>query len=82
MGHKVVRLPPYYCQYNLIELIWAKVKGEGEVAEKNNTFKMKDVHMLLKERSIGQHNTRRLAKVCQACRASAGRRLYKVRGAS
>jgi hypothetical protein len=38
MGHEVVRLPPYHCQYNPIELIWAKVKGK--VAENNNTYKM------------------------------------------
>ncbi|KAJ4431369.1 hypothetical protein ANN_19966 [Periplaneta americana] len=47
MGHEVVRLPPYHCQYNPIELIWATVKGE--VAEKNKTFKIKDVRMLLEE---------------------------------
>lgn len=23
-GHRVVRLPPYHCQYNPIELIWGK----------------------------------------------------------
>ncbi|XP_045456911.1 uncharacterized protein LOC123666943 [Melitaea cinxia] len=26
-GHNVIRLPPYHCQYNPIELIWAQVKG-------------------------------------------------------
>lgn len=26
-GHQVVRLPPYHCQYNAIELIWAQIKG-------------------------------------------------------
>lgn len=26
-GHTVIRLPPYHCQYNPIELIWAQVKG-------------------------------------------------------
>ncbi|XP_015377861.1 PREDICTED: uncharacterized protein LOC107172100 [Diuraphis noxia] len=45
MCHEVVRLPPYRCQYNLIELIWARVKGK--VAEKNNTFRMSDVEMLV-----------------------------------
>lgn len=45
MGHEVVRLPPYHCQYNPIELIWAQVKGE--VAEKNHTFKMADVEVLV-----------------------------------
>lgn len=47
MGHTVVRLPPYHCQYNPIELVWAQVKGE--VASKNNTFKIKDVERLLNE---------------------------------
>jgi transposase len=27
-GHQVIRLPPYHCQYNPIELMWAKVKRE------------------------------------------------------
>ena len=35
MGHEVLRLPPYHCQYNPIELIWAQVKSE--VASKNVT---------------------------------------------
>lgn len=31
MGHKVIRLPTYYCQYNPIELICAQVnKSSGE----------------------------------------------------
>lgn len=33
-GHTVIRLPPYHCQYNAIELIWAHVKGH---AARNNT---------------------------------------------
>ena len=45
MGHEVVRLPPYHCQYNPIELIWAQVKGE--VAAKNHTFKLADVEVLV-----------------------------------
>jgi hypothetical protein len=43
MGHEVIRLPPYHCQYNPIELIWAQVKAE---VAKNNTFKMADVEKL------------------------------------
>lgn len=46
-GHEVVRLPPYHCQYNPIELIWAQVKRE--VAEKNRTFKIEDVEKLTSE---------------------------------
>ncbi|KAL4090822.1 hypothetical protein QTP88_025592 [Uroleucon formosanum] len=45
MGHEVVRLPPYHCQYNPIELIWAQFKGR--VAEKNSTFKIADVEALV-----------------------------------
>jgi len=45
MGHEVVRLPPYHCQYNPIEMIWAQVKGE--VAEKNHSFKIADVEVLV-----------------------------------
>lgn len=46
MGHEMIRLPPYHCQYNPIELlIWAQVKRE--VAEKNHTFKMADVEILV-----------------------------------
>ncbi|CAF4875805.1 unnamed protein product [Pieris macdunnoughi] len=43
-GHEVIRLPPYYSQYNPIELIWAQVKGE--VAAKNDTFNIADVEIL------------------------------------
>ena len=46
-GHEVIRLPPYHCQYNAIELIWAQVKNE--VAKKNNTFKMVDIERLTHE---------------------------------
>ncbi|XP_045117645.1 uncharacterized protein LOC123508176 [Portunus trituberculatus] len=34
-GHRIVRLPPYHCQYNPIELIWAQVKRN--IAEKITT---------------------------------------------
>jgi transposase len=44
MDHEVIRLPPYHCQYNPIELILAKVKGE--VAKNNNTFKIADAEKL------------------------------------
>ncbi|XP_066950811.1 uncharacterized protein [Macrobrachium rosenbergii] len=45
-GHQVVRLPPYHCEYNPIELIWAQVKTY--VAKRNN-FKMADLKPLVKE---------------------------------
>ncbi|XP_056629839.1 uncharacterized protein LOC130440599 [Diorhabda sublineata] len=40
----VLRLPPYHCEFNPIELIWAQIKGE--VARKNATFKISDVQTL------------------------------------
>ena len=46
-GHLVLRLPPYHCEFNPIELIWAQIKGE--VARKNTTFKMKDLHSLFEQ---------------------------------
>ncbi|KAF0706107.1 DDE 3 domain-containing protein [Aphis craccivora] len=47
IGHEVVRLPPYHCQYNPIELIWARVKGD--VAKKNVSFKIAYVEKLVNE---------------------------------
>lgn len=56
MGHEVIRLPPYHCQYNPIELIWAQVKGQ--VAKNNKTFKMCDIERLTHEAldSVTQHD--------------------------
>ncbi|XP_040072865.1 uncharacterized protein LOC120844916 [Ixodes scapularis] len=45
--HTVLRLPPYHCELNSIELIWARVKQE--VASKNITFKPNDAERLLRE---------------------------------
>ena len=46
-GHNVIRLPPYHCQYNPIELIWAQVKGY--VADRNTTFRIADTERLVHE---------------------------------
>ena len=40
-GHRVLRLPPYHCDLNPIELIWGDLKGR--VARENYSFKLKDV---------------------------------------
>ncbi|XP_063856735.1 uncharacterized protein LOC135098338 [Scylla paramamosain] len=45
-GHQVLRLPPYHCQYNPIELIWAHVKT---YIAKKNTFKMANLKVLVTE---------------------------------
>ncbi|GFT85456.1 hypothetical protein NPIL_477841 [Nephila pilipes] len=47
MGYEVIRLSPYHCRYNPIEMIGAQEKGE--VAAKNSTVKIKDVRKLLEE---------------------------------
>lgn len=44
-GHKVLRLPPYHCELNPIELIWSQVKGY--VARENKSFKLNDVKALV-----------------------------------
>lgn len=44
---EVLRLPPYHCELNPIELIWANVKGY--VARKNTNFKFDEVKQLLQE---------------------------------
>ena len=44
-GHTVIRLPPYHCHFNSIELIWAQVKGY--VAANNKTFCIADVERLV-----------------------------------
>ncbi|XP_072400478.1 uncharacterized protein [Diabrotica undecimpunctata] len=46
-GVLVHRLPPYHCELNPIELIWAQVKTE--VARRNTTFKLCDVKVLFDE---------------------------------
>jgi transposase/DNA-directed RNA polymerase subunit H (RpoH/RPB5) len=40
----ILRLPPYHCELNPIELIWAQIKNF--VASKNTTFKLPDVKNL------------------------------------
>ncbi|XP_045174542.2 uncharacterized protein LOC123535853 [Mercenaria mercenaria] len=43
-GHEVLRLPPYHCEFNPIELIWANLKKK--VGQRNLTFKLTDVQTL------------------------------------
>lgn len=47
LGFKILRLPPYHCQYNAIEMVWAALKGY--VKDRNNTFKLKDIEKLFME---------------------------------
>lgn len=43
----VLRLPPYHCELNPIEMVWSMVKGY--VKSNNNTFKINDVKILLEQ---------------------------------
>lgn len=65
MGHEVIRLPPYHCQYNPIELIWAQVKGE--IANKNNSFKSTDLEKLanIAIESVTVDNWKRCVDHCE-----------------
>lgn len=46
-GYKVIRLPPYHCHFNPIEMIWAQVKGH--VARNNQKFTVSEVQRLTLE---------------------------------
>ncbi|XP_042148674.1 uncharacterized protein LOC121837192 [Ixodes scapularis] len=46
-SHEVLRLPPYHCEFNPIELVWSKVKGY--VASKKKLFTLQEVERLLPE---------------------------------
>ena len=46
-GHEVLRLPPYHCELNPIELIWGDLKGF--VGRENSTIKREDVKALIKK---------------------------------
>ncbi|XP_037502653.1 uncharacterized protein LOC125756741 [Rhipicephalus sanguineus] len=35
-GHDIVRLPPYHCEFNPIEIVWSQVKGY--IAANNRSF--------------------------------------------
>ncbi|XP_077489138.1 uncharacterized protein LOC144099629 [Amblyomma americanum] len=57
-GHEVLRLPPYHCQFNPIELVWGQVKGH--IASRNKCFTLVEVENLLPEAlaSVSQKNWR------------------------
>lgn len=48
-GHRVLRIPPYHCQYNAIELIWAQIKGYAARHNTSPPFSTKKMMTLLKE---------------------------------
>jgi len=46
-GHRIIRIPPYHCHFNTIELIWAQIKGY--VAERNKKFTITEIKKLTHE---------------------------------
>lgn len=46
-GHEIIRLPPYHCHFNCIEMIWAQLKGH--VARNNKKFTLTEVERLINE---------------------------------
>ena len=46
-GHQVLRLPPYHCDLNPIELLWGIIKND--VARNNVTFKLDGMKQLTEE---------------------------------
>lgn len=48
-GHRVLRLPPYHCEYNAIELIWAQIKGHAARHNTEPPFSTAKMMKLLEE---------------------------------
>ncbi|XP_049779752.1 uncharacterized protein LOC126176637 [Schistocerca cancellata] len=46
-GKTVLIIPPFHCELNTIELVWARIKGY--VAAKRKTYKMPEVKVLLED---------------------------------
>lgn len=46
-GVMMVRLPPYHCEFNPIELVWAKAKAA--VAKRNVTYNLKEAMRIMRE---------------------------------
>lgn len=42
--HEVIRLPPYHCHFNSIELIWAQIKNY--IGKENKSFTMTEIEKL------------------------------------
>ena len=61
-GQEILRLPPYHCELNPIELIWSQIKGY--VARQNNAFKLKPVVELVED-AIAQISTFNWKKACE-----------------
>jgi hypothetical protein len=57
--HTVLRLPPYHCELNPIELVWAQIKHH--IKMNNTSFKIKGMEQLIQQ---GFDNVTALRVVC------------------
>ncbi|KAM7282786.1 uncharacterized protein ISCGN_000027 [Ixodes scapularis] len=73
VGCTVLRLSPYHCELNPIELIWGQVKNE--VARSNSSFKLKDVKVLLEQaiKNVTKDNGPLLYSMLRRWKSSSGR---------
>jgi hypothetical protein len=64
-GHEVVRLPPYHCELNPIEMAWAQVKGY--IRSHNTLFTLTHVKQLVHTgfTQVGPENWEKLVKHVQ-----------------
>ena len=60
-GHEILRLLPYHCELNPIELIWSQINGY--VARQNNFFMLKSVVKLVED-AIAQISTFDWRRAC------------------
>jgi transposase len=49
MGHKIVRLPPYHCCFNPIELVWATLKRNIRNNNTNSKFSVETITLIENE---------------------------------
>ncbi|KAJ8911544.1 hypothetical protein NQ315_012797 [Exocentrus adspersus] len=81
----VLRLPPYHCELNPIELVWAQVKGD--VARNNTSFKLSDVKILLenslerlnRQRQIMEIQQHQVPEAAYYGRKKSHKRLYRLK---
>lgn len=64
LGHEVLRLSPYHCQYNSIKLIWAQVKPE--VVTKNISFKISYIEKFINETLDVEKAAANQLKLCKS----------------
>ena len=73
-GHEVLRLPPYHCELNPIELIWGDLKGF--VGRENSTFKGEDVKALIKK-GFTQIDSAKWLHACEHVNNSTEQKFWK-----